>query len=92
MECDCKIGGETGRHIIVLCQGHRELVERHVATEREACAKIAEDEAERRHANSKAAKGGSHEWGFPADAGMAQGHKAITASDIALKIRARNNS
>lgn len=36
MECGCKIGGETGRHMLVPCQGHREWMEANVKVERDA--------------------------------------------------------
>ena len=42
MECDCKIGGESGRHIVVPCQGHRGWMEANVREERERCARFVE--------------------------------------------------
>lgn len=43
VECDCKIGGETGRHVLVPCRGHREWMEANVKQERERYANAAEE-------------------------------------------------
>jgi hypothetical protein len=40
MECDCKIGGDTGLEIVSICRVHLDLVADHVLTERERCAAI----------------------------------------------------
>lgn len=46
MVCDCYIEGKPGRHRYVLCQGHADIVRKSVDAEREACAKVAEAEAQ----------------------------------------------
>jgi hypothetical protein len=54
----------------------------------EEAAKVADTEAQKRHANYLACKAGSQAWGYdPKTSAMAQGHKEVTAILIAAAIR-----
>jgi len=57
--------------------------------EREACARMADEEERKRLSNMRSAQEGSAEWGNPQEAALAQGHKAVTAMSIAAAIRNR---